>query len=636
LNKTTSSFKSILKWLAIALCLTVIIAISWGWLFITRLADELPDTHILKDIQYQTPLKIYSRDGSLIAQFGDKKRTPVKFEQVPEQFVNAFLAAEDSRFYEHQGVDFKGLLRAAIQLILSGKKKQGGSTITMQVARNFLLTREKTYIRKLKEIMLSLKIEREFSKQDILELYLNKIYLGHHAYGVAASAQVYYGKTLDELNLAEQAMIAGLPKAPSKYNPIVNPERALLRRNYVLRRMFEQKFIGQQAYDKALLTPVTARLHTDDIQISAPYIGEMVRNKIIADFGEAAYNLGLKIYTTIEKPLQIVANDALIYAVHAYDERHGYRALPHPTLAQDVHFDDFVPLGDTWPARVQKISKHSLSALLQDQTKIEISWENINWARKYISTNKIGPPIKTIASLFKPGDIIRVRQLKNQQWRLTQTPKVEGAFVAIDPNNGAILALTGGFDFKQSKYNRAAQSKRQPGSGFKPIIYTTALEKGYTAASIINDAPVVIDDSSQESEWRPENYSRKFFGPTRLRTGLRKSRNLISIRLLRALGIPAVIETAIRFGFAPEQLPHSLTLALGSGYANPIQMVRLYAVFANGGQLIKPFLIDHIKPIPAQHCIKPNPPLPAQTAAIQARQTALLHLGLLRRALTLS
>jgi len=582
------------KWLVISFASFAFMAVIIGYFLITRFSADLPDVHVLRHVQYQTPLRIFSQDNYLIAQFGDKKRTPVNISEVPQQLINAFLAAEDDRFYSHPGVDYKGLLRAALQLLLTGKKKQGGSTITMQVTRNFLLTPEKTYSRKIKEILLAFKIEREFSKNEILQLYLNKIYLGHHAYGIAAAAQVYYGKSLAELTLAEQAMIAGLPKAPSKYNPVTNASRARQRRNYVLRRMLSLNYISQKEFDDNAQLPISAKLHHQKTGLSAPYVAEMVRTKIVREFGDQAYTSGLKVYTTIRKPLQKAADHALRAALHDYDHRHGYRGYETPeNVAEALLHSNIV--GDTLPALVEKVARKQVTARLKDNTRIVIPWGNIQWARQFKSRNHRGSALKSASSFIKPGALIRVRKLLNDTWALSQIPEVEGAFVALNPIDGAIIALSGGFDYRYNKFNRVTQSKRQPGSGFKSIIYTTALEQGFTPASIINDAPIVIADPTQESEWRPENYSRKFFGPTRLRIGLIKSRNLISIRLLRKLGISKVIATAERFGLQPEQLPRSLSLALGSGYANPLQMARIYAVFANGGFLIEPYLIDRVE-----------------------------------------
>ena len=591
---TKKIFSKILKWIFLltittSLCIAVI-----GFYFFNKLQNDLPDTQQLSTIEYQVPLSVYSSDEILLAEFGEKKRTPVTISDVPQQLVNAFLAAEDGNFYSHPGVDFKGLARAIFQLILTGKKKQGGSTITMQVTRNFLLSREKTYIRKIKEIILALKIEKEYSKDKILELYLNKIFLGHHAYGVGAAASTYYGKALSELNLSQLAMLAGLPKAPSIYNPITNPERASQRRNYVLRRMHELNFITQQDFDNAIKQPISASIHSNKAESLAPYISEMVRQEIFNQYGDQAYTSGLKVYTTINSQLQSSAINAVRSALHSYDHRHGYRSLPHKNKP-DFDKSEYLTIGDTQSAHVIEIKQNTAFAKLKDDSIIKLPFANILWAKKFKTQNSLGSNLKSVTDVININDLIQVRQRADNIWELTQIPDAEAAFVAVNSNNGAILALTGGFDFFNNKYNRATQAKRQPGSGFKPIIYTTALEEGFTAASLINDAPVVVDDPLQEGQWRPENYSKKFFGLTPLRTALRKSRNLVSIRLLRELGIQKVTKTALRFGFTQDQLPNSLSLALGSGHATPVQMATMFAVFENGGFLVKPYFIDRIE-----------------------------------------
>jgi penicillin-binding protein 1A len=596
-----------LKWFAICfMTLNLGIAIS-GYFLYKKIDADLPDVKTLHNVQYQIPLSIYTKENQLIAQFGEKKRIPVNIEQVPQQLINAFIAAEDDNFYEHPGVDFKGLLRAGLQLALTGKKKQGGSTITMQVTRSFLLSNEKTYTRKLKEIILALKIEHEYPKDKIMELYLNQIFMGHRAYGIAAAAQVYYGKSLDELSLAEYAMIAGLPKAPSLYNPITNETRALERRNYVLHRMLELNYITQQEYEDASEKPSTAKLQTVLPEVSALYLAEMVRQKIFELYGEQAYSSGFKVYTTLSGTLQATANQALNDTLHAYDERHGYRHCNNDSnraSCQNENKATPVVIGDTFPATVLSVKTGLATARLStafttglatpfapdphENIVVEIPWGNSKWA----AGASVGA---TGRSPLQVGDNIRVRQLPNKTWALTQVPEAEGAFVSLNPADGAILALTGGFDFFRNKYNRATQSKRQPGSGFKPIIYTTALEQGYTAASLINDAPIVIDNPGQENEWRPENYSKKFYGPTSIRSAITHSRNIISIRLLKEMGVEKAVETALRFGFTDDQIPKTLSLALGSGYATPLQMARVYATFANGGFLIKPYFIERIE-----------------------------------------
>ncbi|MBM4207945.1 MAG: penicillin-binding protein 1A [Gammaproteobacteria bacterium] len=527
-------------------------------------------------------MSILSKDGRLIAQFGGNKRIPVNVDNVPEQLINALLAAEDDSFFEHSGVDYKGLIRASLQLAATGKKKQGGSTITMQVTRNFLLSSEKTYKRKLKEIILALKIEREYPKKKILELYLNQIYMGHSAYGIVAAAQTYYGKSLDQLTLAEQAMIAGLPKAPSAYNPITNEARSMERRNYVLQRMLELRHINQEAYDDAVKQPSSAKFQYHNSDLSAPYIAEMVRQYLYEKYGEKAYRMGLKVTTTIDSKLQEAANSALRQALHICDDRHGFR-IKKQQNGKTPLINDAPVVGDTIAATVTKSSNKSVEAKLYNGVKIEIPWSNIKWGG-----SKLKNFIKTDAS-------IRVRKNKKGNWTITQIPEVEGAFVSMNPKNGAVHALVGGFEFDQNKFNRATQAKRQPGSGFKPIIYTTALEQGYTAASVINDAPITIYDPSLGRNWRPENASKKFYGPTSVRKALTYSRNIVAIQLLKGVGIAKAIETGKRFGFNAEQMPWGLSLALGSGYATPMQMARMFSVFANGGFLVDPYFIEKIE-----------------------------------------
>ncbi|GAB6068460.1 penicillin-binding protein 1A [Methylothermus subterraneus] len=564
-----------------------------------HLAPQLPDPSRLKAVEYQTPLEIYSRDGKLLARFGEKKRIPVKIEEIPKPLIQAFLAAEDARFYEHSGVDLQGLLRAAWELLRTGRKRQGGSTITMQVARNFFLSPEKTYLRKLKEILLARKIEKALSKEEILELYLNKIYLGQHAYGVAAAAQIYYGKSLAELNLAESAMLAGIPKAPSRFNPAADPERAKARRDYVLKRMLELGFIGEEQYQKALLSPVAVSV--DQPKPQAPYAVEWVRTLLYERYGEDLYTRGYRVTTTLDSRLQAAAEAAVQNALHAYDERHGYRGVEGHLGARLSEVEkrqalaQLKPAGATLPGLVQAIDNQTQRAsvqLLSGQI-VALDWEGIRWARPAWGGNRLGPYPRAIADVLKPGDLIRVRRDREGRWRLAQIPKVQGALVSLDSRTGAILALVGGYDFDLSKFNRAVQSQRQPGSGFKPVIYTAALEAGFTPASVINDAPLVLRIG--KTEWRPQNYHRKFHGPTRLRVALRDSRNLATIRLFQAIGLERVIQTALRFGFQPEQLPRTPSLALGSGSASPLDMAKMYAVFANGGFRVEPFLIDRIE-----------------------------------------
>ncbi|MGD8956177.1 MAG: penicillin-binding protein 1A [Chromatiaceae bacterium] len=566
---------------------------------------ELPSIDNLREVRLQVPLKVFSHDGKLIAEFGEQRRNPLTYEQIPRTLVEAVLAAEDANFFTHPGVDYRGLLRAGLQLALTGKKKQGGSTITMQVARNFYLTRQKTYTRKLSEILLALRIEEELSKPEILELYLNKIYLGQRAYGVGAAAQVYYDKSVDELDLAQTAMIAGLPKAPSTFNPLANPPRAIERRNYVLGRMLELDFIDQQAYDTAIAQPVTASRYAPPIEVEAPFVAEMVRADMVERFGEEAYTGGYSAFTTVRNNEQSAANRAVRNALDAYTERHGYYGpedrldpLPADEAGLDAALADRPTVGELRPAIVTAIADQTASLYLGDGERVTLGWEQIEWARPFIDTDRRGPKPKSIADVLKPGDLIRVKRVAKDQetaWRLAQIPRAAGGLVALDPLDGAVRALVGGYDFYYSKFNRVTQAKRQPGSGFKAFIYSAALDNGFTPASLINDAPVVFDDPSLEGAWRPENYSGKFFGPTRLRYALTKSRNLVSIRLLRSMGVEAAVQHIAKFGFDPDQLPKNLSLALGSADVTLLQMAKAYAVLANGGYRVEPYFIERIE-----------------------------------------
>lgn len=567
------------------------------------LAPKLPDADTLKQTQLQVPLRIFSAENQLIAEFGEKRRIPIEYNEIPLPLIQAVLASEDDRFFEHPGVDYHGLLRAAYSLATTGAKAQGGSTITMQVARNFFLSREKTYLRKLNEIILALEIERSLSKEEILTLYLNKIYLGNRAYGVGAAANVYYGKALQDLNLPQFAMIAGLPKAPSKFNPLANPERAQLRRDYVLRRMWEVGFISQEDYLTAIQAPITASFHSRDIEVYAPFVAEMVRTQLIEQYGDEAYNAGFNVYTTIRADHQHAANTALQSTLLAYDKRHGYRGAPNNIdISKEMSAEDFQQalsahdtIGPLYPGLVASIDDESASVYIKHNGFTVLSLSSISWARAQLATNRRGKAPKKVSDVFTAGDIIYLHQDKEQNWQLAQLPEVEGALVSLAPFDGAVTALNGGFEYFQNKFNRATKSRRQPGSGFKPFIYSAALEKGYTAASVVNDAPVVFDDPGLENTWRPENYSGKFFGPTRLRVALTNSRNLVSIRLLRDITASYAIDYAQRFGFDTTQMPKNLSLALGSGNAAPWDMARAYAALANGGYRIEPYVIQRIE-----------------------------------------
>jgi len=575
------------------------IAVSALYLYLT---PNLPSIDSLKDVRFQVPLRVYSVDNKLMGEFGEKRRIPLKYKELPEPLVHAFLGAEDDRFFEHPGVDYHGLLRAIAVMITTGQKAQGGSTITMQVARNFFLSREKTFLRKFNEIFLSFQIEQELSKEDILALYLNKIYLGNRAYGVGAAANIYYGKKIKELSLAQMAMIAGLPKAPSRYNPIADPERALLRRNYVLRRMLDLNFINKQMHDEAVAQPISARLQRTTIDFEAPYAAEMVRKEMTDRYGDDAYTEGYKVYTTLDSRLQSKANSAIRYGLLAYEERHGYKGAE-----KELDELEFSSPGE-WKDALAKVANYPLltpgvvidvdekNAYLYLKTgKIaQLCWKGMKWAAPYVDGNRTGPAPDRAEDVLKVGDLIRVYDAGGGRWSLGQPPEVSGALVSLDVNSGAIRSIVGGYDFYKSKFNRATQAKRQPGSNFKPFVYSAALEKGYTAATQINDAPVVFNDPGLEESWRPENYSGKFFGPTRLREALVKSRNLVSIRILRSIGIKYAVSYAERFGFDRDELPRNLSLALGSAGVTPLEIAEGYSVFANGGYKVDNYLVEKI------------------------------------------
>ncbi|PHS70048.1 MAG: peptidase [Methylophaga sp.] len=588
------------------------------------LAPKLPDPNTLKETQFQVPLRIYSSEQKLIAEFGEKRRIPLEYNEIPLYLIQAILASEDDRFFEHPGVDYQGLLRAAYLLVTTGVKAQGGSTITMQVARNFFLSRERTYLRKLNEIILALQIEQALSKEQILELYLNKIYLGNRSYGVGAAANVYYGKPLQQLTLPQLAMIAGLPKAPSTFNPLVNPDRAQLRRDYVLRRMWEVNYISQQDYLTAIQAPLTASYHGREIEVYAPYVAEMIRTQLVEQYGDEAYSTGLNVHTTIRANHQQAANTALQTALLNYDKRHGYReAQNNIVLSEDMTEEDFEhaltayeAIGPLIPALVTSIEDESATLYIKSDGLINLNISTLSWARPQLGVNKRGKQPKQISDIFKYGDLIHLHKDSNDEWQLAQLPEAQGAIIAVSPYDGAVTALSGGFEYFQNKFNRVTQSRRQPGSGFKPFIYSAALEKGYTAASIINDAPVVFDDVGLENVWRPENYSGKFFGPTRLRVALTNSRNLVSIRLLRDITAKYAIEYAGRFGFDTKQLPRNLSLALGSGSASPWDMARAYSALANGGYRIEPYLIQRIENAHGEIIMQAQPATVCETCLI--------------------
>ena len=565
------------------------------------LSPALPAASILKEVNLQIPLRVYSADGKLISEFGEKRRTPLAFEEIPKPLVNAILAAEDDQFFEHPGVSVKGLARASLELIKTGTIQSGGSTITMQVAKNFFLTKERSFIRKFNEILLALKIEKELSKEEIITLYINKIYLGRRSYGFGAAAKVYYNKTVGELNLAQTATLAALPKAPSSANPISNPPKALIRRNWILGRMHQLGFINSEELSNARNEAQTAKHHGLKSEISANHAAEMVREEMVTRFGEAAYRDGFVVTTTIQSQLQDSANLAVRNGLLAYDKRHGYRGplanIPpnEPPENIAVSLKKFPTAHQLEAASVITLLEDEVKLIRADQSIISIPLSGLLWAQPFVSANsKRGKP-ETPSDILQIGDVVYIS--KNEEtntWELSQLPSAQSALVSLDNKNGALLAIVGGFDFSLSKYNRATQAERQAGSNIKPFIYAAALNKGYTPASIINDAPVVFDDPNLERAWRPENSGGRFFGPTRLRKALYKSRNLVSVRILENIGISYAINYASRFGFSKEQLPYDLSLALGSAAVTPQQMATAYAMLSNGGYQLEPYLIQTI------------------------------------------
>ena len=584
--------------------LLVAFILGLATLIITYLivSKDLPDVETLRDVQLQVPLRVYTSDGKLISVFGEKRRIPVQIEEMPSYLTNAFIAGEDARFHIHPGVDYQGISRAVWTLMTTGEKSVGGSTITQQLARNFFLTLEKTYTRKIKEIFLALKIERELSKDEILELYLNKILLGHRAYGVGAAADVYYGKAVNELSLAQCAMLAALPKAPSRINPITSPERAMSRRDYVLGRMLELELISDDEYQQAINEKNTAFYHGATTELSAPYLAEMVRKDMLARFGQSAYTGGYEVYTTINSEFQTAANQAVVDGLEEYDHRHGYRgAEARFDLGENQTTDTweeilrpYKPVAGLTPGLVIEVDEEVALVYQVDGQTIALTLDDVLWARKFISRERIGFEPKSVGDVLQAGDIIRTRLKDGGLRELAQIPEPEALLVSMNPRDGSIKALVGGYDYTRSKFNRVIQSRRQPGSGFKPFIYSAALAKGKTTASIINDAPIVFSDAELERDWKPQNYSEKFFGPTRLREAMVNSRNLVSIRLLREIGIPYAMDYISSFGFDQSELPDNLSMALGSASLVPLSIVRGYAVFANGGHLIDPYFIERI------------------------------------------
>jgi penicillin-binding protein 1A len=584
---------------AVAVALAILLGFAGAYLY---LEPEIPTAAELREVKSQLPLQVLSRDGKLIAQFGEQRRIPVTYDEIPQVVIDAFLAAEDDRFFEHPGVDWQGLVRAALSNMTAGGVREGGGTITMQLARNTVLTSERTLRRKLKEMFLARRLEHEFSKKEILTLYLNRIFLGQRAYGVGAAAAVYFNKPVGALTLPEAALIAGLPRSPSRDNPVTSVERARERRAYVLRRMLETHKIDAAQHDSAMEAPIEPRLYGLAIELDAPYVAEMARAEMVRRYGAGALVDGYRVYTTVDSNLQAAADVAARRAILEYDRRHGYRG-PVETLDAAQRADPLQVAGvfarhprrgPLVPAVVKSASDAAAVVVLRDLTTVEIPFDEIKWARPALPDDRLGPVPKRASDVLSPGQVIYVVPRDQGGFALAQMPAVAGALVALDPNDGSIVALTGGFDFEDSKYNRALQARRQPGSAFKPFLYSAALERGFTPATLVNDSPIVVEGGEAQEEWRPQNITKRFYGPTPMREGLVRSRNLVSIRLLRGIGIGYAAQHIGAFGFGPEALPANLTLALGTGQVTPLEMARGFAVFANSGYRVEPGFVSRV------------------------------------------
>ena len=580
---------------------------------------ELPSVETLRDVRWQTPMQVFTADGHLVSQFGEKRRIPIKLEDVPQPLIDAFLATEDSRFYEHFGVDPIGVMRAFSVLITTGEVQQGASTITMQLARNFFLTFERALMRKIKESFIAVHIEQQLSKDEILELYLNKITFGHRAHGIGAAAQVYYGKELHELTLAQMATLAGLPKAPSNLNPISHPQASKERRRVVLLRMLDENKITRTQFDEAANAPVTARRHGAEVTVSAPYLAEMVRQEMVDRYGEEeAYTGGYNVYTTVKSDVQLAARQAVWDNLHSYDERHGYRgpisilwseeegqeALPQEEIEQ--YLEQLKRIGDVTPAVVTGVEEQTATVMVKGAGAVTLPWESMHWAREYLNEERQGEPPETASDIMQPGHVIWLRTV-NEQWRLAQIPEPSSAIASLRPDDGAAAAVVGGYSFTLSQYNRALQAERQVGSNIKPLIYSAAFEEGLTLATLVNDAPINQWNPGSGIAWRPKNSPEVYEGPIRLRKGLAKSKNVVSVRLIREVGVEKVADHIAKFGLKRDTIPENESLSLGSLSMTPMEVARAYAVFANGGFLVEPYFIDRIEDMDGNTVYKADP-----------------------------
>lgn len=567
-------------------------------LTIILLYPSLPSVEVLTDYRPKIPLRVYTADGDLIGEFGEEKRAVVAIKDVPELLKKAILAAEDERFYSHSGVDYWGVGRAALSNLSTGARTEGASTITMQVAQNFFLTKEKTFTRKISQALLAFKIEQNLSKDQILEIYINHIFLGQRAYGFSSAAQVYYGKDLKDLMPAEVAMLAGLPKAPSRFNPVVNPKRATQRQHYVLRRMRDLGYLQEDLYQQAIKAPLRLNAAQSQYPVAAEHVAEMARKEVFDQYGDSVYATGMKVYTTIRSAEQMAAVESLRRSVMDYDRRHGYRGpegrikLPEDAAQRDEAIEEALAerevVADLFPAVVVEATAKQVVVVNKRGESITLSGDGLRQVARLLGDK---------ASQLKPapGAIVRIHKEEKGTWAIAQLPRVEAAFVSVSPIDGAVRALVGGVDFGSNKFNRVTQAWRQPGSSFKPFIYSAALEKGFSPATVVNDAPVVVDPGRTGGQiWEPKNYDGKYEGPMRLRTALAKSKNMVSIRVLQAIGADYAQEYVGRFGFQPDKHPPYLTMALGAGSVTPMQMAAAYSTFANGGYRVTPYVIASI------------------------------------------
>ena len=628
-NGRHSSGKRHFRWLIIALGLGVtgviagVAGVIGAYFYVS---PSLPAAETIRDIPLQIPLRVFSRDGYLVAEFGERRRILVTYDEVPEHVVNAFVAAEDRRFWVHPGVDYRGLLRALYQFTTTGEVEAGGSTLTQQLARSYFLSLDRTIERKFKEASLAIRIEKEFTKEQIMALFLNKMFFGQRAYGVSAASQVYFNKPLEDLSIAEAATLAGVLPAPSRYNPVRSPEGASKRRGYVLGRMLDIGYIDRSQYDEAMATPLESRLYGTAVELEAPYVAEMVRREMVERFGESYSTDGYQVVTTLDSRLQQAANYAVRNGLLEFTRRRGYRGpIAHFDLTPEILSTPF----EEWPLDVRQSLEqyapgdltvsivvrtsgddNSAVAVTRDGAELKIPWSGISWAKPFVDLETTGPEPETVSDVLAPGDLILVMPTAAGSWALAQVPQAQSALVTLDPADGSISSLVGGFDFATSKYNRATQAYRQPGSAFKPFIYSAALEHGNTVATVILDAPIVISSSELEAVWRPINYSGRFYGPTRLRDALVRSMNLVSVRLLLfETGFGNAINHIAKFGFGDAALIRNGSLALGGGNATPLDMAQGYAVFANGGHGVQPHVIDAIYGPDGETLYRADPPV---------------------------